>query len=199
MSTEYTHGLSLKSFGSTVEVKLPDRKVLVHGRRRVLITSAEKDWIEESDDSSLFRVRELPKPRTSRVRKPVEPKTAKSKKRNFVETPSRKEIEKTDEETRKAQEKEKSDAEKSRKKSKDERDARRRAKSTDGDSDTPEGENVDQDGPPGQDDPLSVDVGAMSATVDPGPDGQLGTDDDETTITPKKKSRKKKSKSKTEG
>jgi len=37
------------------------------------------------------------------------------------------------------------------------------------------------------DEPLEVDVGIMTATVDPGDDGKLGTDDDVVTITPKDK------------
>jgi hypothetical protein len=38
---------------------------------------------------------------------------------------------------------------------------------------------------------VEVDVGAMTVTVEPGEDGELGTDDDEVDITPKKRSRKK--------
>lgn len=43
-----------------------------------------------------------------------------------------------------------------------------------------------------KDDPLKVQVGVMEATVDPGKDGQLGTDDDKTTVKPKPKTPAKK-------
>jgi len=41
-----------------------------------------------------------------------------------------------------------------------------------------------EDGTTAADEPLTVDVGIMRATVDPGDDGALGTEDDEVTIAP---------------
>jgi|GEM_PF-5638334 len=40
------------------------------------------------------------------------------------------------------------------------------------------------DEPKGDDKPITVDVGAMTAEIDPGEDGELGTEDDEVTISP---------------
>jgi len=42
-----------------------------------------------------------------------------------------------------------------------------------------------------RDEAIKVDVGAMEVTVDPGPDGDLGTDDDKVTVAPKKSTAKK--------
>jgi len=47
-----------------------------------------------------------------------------------------------------------------------------------------------------RDEPLEVEVGAMKATVDPGEDGKLGTEDDKVKISPKKEKKSRKSRKK---
>ena len=44
---------------------------------------------------------------------------------------------------------------------------------------------------------VEIDVGVMTATVEAGSDGELGTEDDTVTITPRKKTKKKKASIKT--